>query len=114
MAGAADDGDLPSLAPQWLKEGGALGAGSAASRIVKSSPAAEEATPAARQGGERHNCFRSPLRSVFQTHCALHDPQNLVLAAIFCLCPLRLKLASLACKFATAVAREHALIGAYS
>ena len=49
MAGAADD--EPSLAPQWLKGGGGgLGAGSSASRIVKSSPAAEEGLGAARQG----------------------------------------------------------------
>ena len=61
MAGAADEGDLPSLAPQWLKEGGALGAGSAASRIVKSSPAAEEAPPAVRQGGESQTCHHGPL-----------------------------------------------------
>ena len=73
MAGAADDDEegLPSLAPQWLKEGGALGAGSSASRIVKSSPAAEEPPPAVRLGEDQTCCCARAPRTV----CA-HCPQR--------------------------------------
>ena len=62
MAGAA--ADEPSLAPQWLKggAGGGLGAGSTASRIVKSSPAAEEGPAAGRQGMHQGVGYRARVR----------------------------------------------------
>ena len=72
MAGAIDDEDaLPSLAPQWLKEGGALGAGSA-SRIVKSSPAAEEPPLAGRQGACPGRLLQQVLLQFLQSLADAH------------------------------------------